>query len=221
MKPRTVQPELLDSLPPDSPIAAHNRRDLRITNRVLRNYPWFASTLRPLMPPFLRPDAKPCALELGAGIGELLAHLRDHNIVADGLDLWPRPATLPATQRWHRADLREFNAFADYPIVFGNFIFHQFSAEELSALGAKLARTAHVIVTCEPARRRSAQLLFSLIAPLFGAHPVTLHDGRVSIAAGFLGDELPHALGLDPARWSWRCTTTLLGINRVVATRRA
>ena len=31
-------------------------------------------------------------------------------------------------------------------------------------------------------------------APLLGANHVSLHDAHVSIAAGFLGDELPRAL---------------------------
>ncbi len=35
------------------------------------------------------------------------------------------------------------------------------------------------------------------IGPLLGANHVTLHDARVSITAGFVGTELPSALGMD------------------------
>ncbi len=212
---RTLQPELLDSLPPGHPAAQHSRRDLRLTNRVLGSHRWFARTLSPLLPAGAR------ALELGAGTGELLAHLGAHGVAADGLDLWPRPATLPSSQVWHRADLREFDRFADYSVIFGNLIFHQFTAADLAALGSALHPAARVIVACEPARRRVSQTLFATLGPLLRANYVTLHDARVSIAAGFRGDELPHALGLAAREWSWRCTTSWLGAYRMVATRRA
>ena len=31
--PRTIQPELLDTLPPEDPAALHSRRDLRVINK--------------------------------------------------------------------------------------------------------------------------------------------------------------------------------------------
>ncbi|HXA13825.1 MAG TPA: hypothetical protein VNW23_01750, partial [Opitutaceae bacterium] len=58
------------------------------------------------------------------------------------------------------------------------------------------------------------------ISPFIGAGHVTHHDAHVSIAAGFRGDELPRALGLDEKIWSWRCTSTSLGANRMIAQRR-
>ena len=60
-----------------------------------------------------------------------------------------------------------------------------------------------------------------MLGPVFGANAVTRHDAHISIAAGFHGDELPRALGLDPQVWTWRCTSTLLGAYRMVAIRRA
>jgi hypothetical protein len=42
----------------------------------------------------------------------------------------------------------------------------------------------------------------------------------VSIAAGFRGQELPAALGLDPAAWDIRCGTSFLGMYRLIAIRR-
>ncbi len=207
---RTLQPELLDALAPDHPDALHSRRDLLATNAVTGGHRWLARTL----PPLLRPAER--GLEIGAGTGELAARLG-----LDGLDLWPRPAAWPARRTWHRADLRGFGGYDRYAVIAGNLIFHQFSAEDLAALGATLGRTARVIVACEPARVRRSQLLFRLLAPLLGANYVTRHDARVSIAAGFLGDELPRALGLAAPAWSLRCDTTLRGLYRMVAVRRA
>jgi hypothetical protein len=212
---RTLQPELLDSLPPDHPDALHNRRDLRLTNRIVGNYRWFARTLPALHQPGER------VLELGAGTGELGLYLTRAGIAVDGLDLWPRPQEWPANRAWHVSDLRSFGAYGDYPVVIGNLIFHQFSAAELAQVGHTLQTTARVILASEPARRRLSQTLFRTIGPLLGANHVSLHDAHVSIAAGFRDDELPRALGLDPADWAIRCTTTLIGTYRMIAVKHA
>jgi len=211
---RTLQPELLDSLSPEHPDALHNRRDLRLTNRIMGNHRWFTRTLPPLL------DPGEAALELGAGTGELGTRLARRSVAVDGLDLWPRPADWPASRQWHRADLRVFPGFGSYAAVIGNLIFHQFPDDELAALGDNLRRHARIILACEPARRRSSQDYFRIIGPLLGANHVSLHDAHVSIAAGFCDDELPRTLGLDAATWDCRCTTTALGAYRMIAIRR-
>jgi hypothetical protein len=210
---RACLPELLDSLPHDHPDALHNRRDLRLINRFMRNHAWFESTL----PPLVR-DGE-CALELGAGMGELARSLSARGIPVDGLDLWPRPEVWPSPRAWHVADLRTFGSFDSYQVVIGNLIFHQFSDDEIALLGAKLRRTSRVILACEPERRRASQLLVAAIAPLFGANHVTLHDAHVSVTAGFRGDELPRALGLADGSWKYSCDATALGAYRMVAVR--
>ncbi|MBI4623150.1 MAG: hypothetical protein HY736_08025 [Verrucomicrobia bacterium] len=212
---RTLQPELLDSLPPHHPDALHNRRDLRLTNRIIGSHRWFERAL----PPWLR--SGDLALELGAGTGELGLQLARAGLAVDGLDLWPRPDEWPPARAWHVADLRDFADYDRYAAVFGNLIFHQFSDADLATLGEKLARTARVIAACEPARRRFSQLLYRTFGPLFGANHVSLHDAHVSIAAGFRGGELPQALGLDAAKWTVHRTTTALGLYRMIAVRRA
>ncbi|MDP3072542.1 MAG: hypothetical protein Q8N18_19770 [Opitutaceae bacterium] len=212
---RTIQPEILDGLAPDHPDARHSRRDLRLTNALAGSHRWIARTL----PSLLRPGER--ALELGAGTGELGARLAAAGVAIDGLDTWPRPAGWLAAQTWHRADLRTFTGYDAYAAIVGNLIFHHFTADELAALGATLRRQARVVVACEPARVRRAHTLFRLLAPLFGANHVTRHDARVSIAAGFRDDELARALGLAAPDWEVRSTTTLLGLHRLVAIRRA
>jgi hypothetical protein len=212
---RTLQPELLDGLAPDHPDALHNRRDLRVINALTGNHRWLARAL----PPLLRRGER--ALELGAGTGELGARLIAADVALDGLDLWPRPAAWPSARAWHKADLLTFDGYAPYAAIVGNLIFHQFSADDLAALGKKLRRSARVIIACEPTRVRRAQVLFRIAAPLLRANYVSRHDAHVSIAAGFRGDELPRALGLASPAWEVRCTTTFLGLYRMVAVRRA
>lgn len=211
---RRLTPELLDSLPHDHPDALHNRRDLRLINAFMGNVRWFVRTL----PPFVRSGET--VLELGAGLGELARELARHGPQVDGLDRWPRPRAWPADRTWHQTDVEAFAAWDDYPVVIGNMILHQFAPEALRALGAHLDRHARLLVLCEPARRRRSQRLFAVAAPLMGANHVSRHDGHVSIAAGFLDNELPVQLGLPADRWTWRIQTTFFGAYRMVAERR-
>lgn len=210
---RSIEPELLDSLPPDAPEALHNRRDLRWTNAVMRNHAWFAR----ILPRLARQGER--ILEVGAGTGELGLRLASCGLHVDGLDLWPRPQRWPRSHAWHRADLRVFDRWADYPIVIGNLIFHQFSREDLRNVGARLQEHARLIIACEPHRRRVSQLAYRAIAPLLGANQVSLHDAHVSIAAGFRGSELADALGLHSPAWNVRSRVTLIGAYHTIAHR--
>lgn len=212
---RSPQPELLDSLPPGSPEAVRSRRDLARLNRIMGNTAWFVRTT----PPLMRPGER--ALELGAGDGGLARSLHAAGLSVDALDRFPGPVAWPAAARWHVADLRDFEDWGDYPVILGNLILHHLDSDELGALGARIDRHARAIVFNEPLRCLRARVLWAVGAPLGGAGRVTRHDGRVSIAAGFRGDELPRALGLSPRRWSWRLTTTFLGAVRLVAQRRS
>jgi hypothetical protein len=212
---RACEPELLDSLPHDHPDAVHNRRDLRLINRIMRNQAWIVRTL----PPLLRPGER--VLEIGAGMGEMAIRLNRRGVRVDGLDLWPQPKAWPADRIWHVADLKTFGGYGDYAAVVGNLIFHQFKEDELAALGAVIRRTARVVVACEPVRRKVSQSVIAKVAPLFGANHVTLHDAHVSIAAGFQDDELPFALGMTPDEWEFTCSSTALGASRMVAVRRS
>jgi hypothetical protein len=139
----------------------------------------------------------------------------------DGIDRVPAPTAWPIPSRWHQADIEHFTGWNDYPVVMGNLILHHFTDASLRGLGAALAPHARLLVFSEPTRKRRIQRFWKIAAPLAGANPVTLHDGYVSIAAGFCADELPHSLGLDPALWNWRVTTTRLGAYRLIAQRRS
>ena len=146
--------------------------------------------------------------------------LARRGIATDGLDLWPRPAQWPAGSFWHQSYLQEFDRYSAYAAVLGSLIFHQFTPQELAGLGAKL-RKCRLILASEPARLRRAQVLLAIGGRLLGANYVTRHDARVSVAAGFVGEELPHFLGLPPAEWQWECRVGLCGSYRMVAIRKA
>jgi hypothetical protein len=211
--PRVTAPELLDSLPADSPEAVRSRADLVRVNRVMGNLAWFERVL----PPLVRPGET--CLELGAGDGALALRLHAAGLPVDALDLAPQPAGWPPSARWHRADLRDFAGWAGRPVVLANLFLHHLDDRELAALGPSLDRHARLLVFNEPLRSPRCLLLWRLASSLGRAGPITRHDGAVSIRAGFRAAELPRALGLDPRRWSWRVRSTFLGAHRLVAAR--
>src|SRR5688572_15541426 len=158
--PRTIQPELLDTLSPNHPDALHSRRDLRVINRVMGNHRWLEQVLRTRT----RPGEK--ILELGAGAGELIGRLYRTGLIVDGLDFLAAPEGWAEPLTWHSADLRSFDRFHDYQVILGNLVFHHFDDPELTKLGARLRQTARLIVACEPNRRRLSQVSFRLLAPI-------------------------------------------------------
>ncbi|MFT3867173.1 MAG: hypothetical protein QM715_01625 [Nibricoccus sp.] len=210
---RVVRPELLDRLPQDSSAAISSRRDLRIINRVLGNIAWFRQTLRQQH----RSGEK--LLEIGAGDGTLGETLRPIVSGLAGLDLVRRPSAWPLDASWFETDVFDFAGWADFPIVIGNLFFHHFDSSELSRLGVFLNEHARLIVASEPLRTRRTQRLFSLLCTLVRAHPVTRHDGHVSIEAGFRTDELPRLLCIDSKVWEWTVEETSIGSCRMVAKR--
>lgn len=214
---RLVQPEILDSLPEGHPDAVANRRDLRLINAIMGNFRWFCREL----PPLLRPDDR--LLELGAGTGELglslYPSLRGKIAGYCGIDFWSRPASWPEEWEWEQANLLTFERYAQFTVILANLILHQFEAPDLRRLGNKIRDgRPRVILASEPARRRVHQHQLIWLRPL-GLHPVSRHDGHISIAAGFRGKELAELLGLAAPDWQAASWTGLLGSHRTMAIR--
>src|SRR5581483_391615 len=107
---RKLQPEILDTLPPDHPDALHSRRNIRQLNALMANFRWFAATL----PGLLRPGER--ALELGAGDGALGPALGRRGLPGDGLDFWPRPVDRPREAAWQRTALRSVTGYGGYAV---------------------------------------------------------------------------------------------------------
>ncbi len=214
---RRVRSEILDTLPEDDPEAIQNRIDIRRLNILMGNDRWFARELGRLL------SHRDSVLEIGAGTGELALFLDDEvlhrkGVGIGGLDLCSRPSSWKNAWPWHRIDLTVFEDFCHYSVVIASMIFHQFEIPALQRLGEKLDSSSRLILASETARRR-VHIHQLMLAKLIGINRITSHDARVSIEAGFVGEELPLFLGLSPKRWSWTCNCGFLGQYRMVALR--
>jgi hypothetical protein len=204
---RKLTPELLDQLPSTDPGAIRSRNDLRRINRFMGNDEWI---LRQLSPDTTQ------ITEIGAGDGNLLGkiHSRFPQIPLTALDLAPKPADMPLAIKWIQGDVFEMTGVKTEGTVIANLILHHFTDRQLSSLGKWLGEFDHIIVN-EPLRSR-VPAFFSKFSHPF-VHPITRHDMRVSIEAGFLHDEIPNSLGLAPPHFSISQSSTWRGSQRMLA----
>lgn len=209
---RVVRPELLDELSFDDPEAIRSRDDIGRINWLMGNHRWFRRALGRL--------GNGPVIEIGSGNGRLLSILHGLGREVLGVDLTPRPGGLSTGIGWVQGDAREAlgRLLAGGEMVIANHLLHQFQDEELAELGEVLAEAGGVLA-CEPLRARRARWGLRLLSPI--CNRVTLHDGLVSIEAGFQRGELPRLLGLDPGSWHISEDITLRGAYRLVARRKA
>jgi hypothetical protein len=160
-------------------------------------------------------------LEIGAGEGDLGLGMITRKLNWDCLDLLPRPHHWPRSSGWIKADVLSESWSFDQSVIVANLVLHHFTAAQLRLLGRRLRGRARVIVVSDLVRSRFREKIFSCVAHFISAHPVSRHDGRLSIRAGFRGNELPEMLGLDPAQWKVRLSRSFSGAYRLLAVKRA
>lgn len=213
---RLVEPEMLDTMDPSDPDAIASRRDLDTINRLMGTFTWFESVFCPQC------VARNHCLELGAGGGQLAMRLIRKACCSSytAVDRAPAPADWPSAAFWHRGDLFQYPGYATAEVLLANLVLHHFSDAQLEQIGQLIQKSSiHKIVVNEPCRRRLHRVQLRL-GKLIGFNHVTLHDGCISVGAGFRGDELPQRLQLDPKVWYWQVEETFMGAYRLIAEHR-
>ena len=171
MLPRVLEPETLDHLAPDDPVAQRSRRDLRRVNAFMG--------ARRILERALERGARETGrrplriLELGCGDGRLMLEVARHRserwpeAIVDLLDRQPivDAATIAAyaAAGWQArpvvADVLDWAADADgehWDVVVANLFLHHFDGDALGRLLAGCARRADALAACEPRRSRFA-----------------------------------------------------------------
>jgi hypothetical protein len=204
---RKLTPELLDHLPHDDPGAIRSRQDLRRINAFLGNDSWIIHHI---------PKDTICITELGAGDGNLLSKIvrKFPEIPVTAYDLAPPPVGLPAEIEWIQGNIFETAPASKGGTLIANLILHHFTEEQLEQLAPWLASFDTIIVN-EPLRSPVPRFLGLLAHPFI--HPITRHDMRVSIEAGFVTDEIPNLLKLHGKGFVIRESSTWRGSQRMLA----
>jgi hypothetical protein len=210
---RIVQPEILDTLPPDDPRALRSRRDLRRVNAWMGNARIMANALKE------NASGTPRQItELGAGDGNCLLQFakkinwktvnatlldRQDNVSAETLSAfsklgWRAEAVV--------ADVFEWDAESE--IVIANLFLHHFEDARLAELLQNISHRTKLFVAVEPHRFHfpfpCAQML-----RFIGCSAITLHDAEASIRAGFVRQEIS---ALWPDKKNWQLTERRAGL---------
>jgi hypothetical protein len=215
---RIVQPELLDSLPPDDARAVRSRRDLRRVNGWMRHHAIMAGALKN----DLNSLAPEQITELGAGDGTFLLCVAEKispgmpNVSAMLLDLqkivsaetlagfrnlgWSAEAVVADVFDWLQAS-------GAAGVVIANLFLHHFEAARLAELLRLVSKRARLFIAIEP-RRAPWPLFCSRLLWAIGCNDVTRHDAVASVRAGFSGRELS---ALWPDKQYWRLTEQRTG----------
>ena len=210
---RIIQSEILDHLSPDDPRVFHARKDLRLINGLMNH----ARILRSSIFPQLNAGHSLRIVEIGSGDGAL------------AYEIFKKWGKLPAGSRFDFVDKAgslskqvkrdlgalgwEVNEFEtdvfhwidsrsdSYDLCFASLFLHHFDERELTLLFRQLSKKIERFICIEPRRDRFG-LLGALGLRLLGCDPVTLHDAKVSVRAGFHHQELSRIWNQSvPARW--------------------
>ncbi|HZF02174.1 MAG TPA: hypothetical protein VE344_09800 [Methylomirabilota bacterium] len=212
---RIVQPELLDTLPPDDPAALRSRRDLRRVNFWMRNHAIMAVALKEN---YLGLPKQ--ITELGAGDGNFLLQVaqkiytRWPDVSATLLDRQKTVSTgtLAAFSKFNwRAEIAVadvFNWNGSSEIVVANLFLHHFEGADLAELLQKISGRTKLFIAVEPHRFHFSFPCAQLLR-FIGCGKITRHDAAVSIRAGFVRKELSE---LWPDKQNWKLTERRTGL---------
>jgi len=187
---RVVEPEWLDTMPPDDPRARRSRRDLARLNAIMRNAGLVARELRGIRLGRIA--------EIGAGDGGFAVRLAQRVRGPGSFVLLDRQRSqLPAPVEGWRFEAAVHDALewledertGAFDAIVANLFLHHFDDAALGRLLAAVARRTSRFVACEP-RRSAFALAGSRLVGLAGCNDVTRHDAVASVRAGFRASEI-------------------------------
>ncbi|MFN0100717.1 MAG: methyltransferase domain-containing protein [Bryobacteraceae bacterium] len=211
--PRTLKPELMDGAPAAD--VAENLRDLSRINR------WLGGNrvLAGLLDPYLRRNPRARILDVGAADGETLRWLATRYPQA-------RMVALDGAERFLRmgAGTRVAADVFDWPVrprsvdvVICSLFLHHFEDHGVRRILGQFEEAAReAVIAVDLYRHRLARGFLRATKFVAGWHPLTVHDGAISVDAAFTPDELRR---LAPqarvrAHWPWFRISLEINVNR-------
>lgn len=195
--PRVIQPEILDSLPPAE--AAPSLADLVRINRYLGGHQVLRGLLRRAGAP-----ERFSLLDVGAASGDMADAVRRMRPQARVTLLDHVAAHLPAGGDRVCADaFRMPFPDASFDYVYCSLFLHHFDDARVALLLREFGRLSRrAVLVSDLLRHALAYWFLPATRWLFRWHPVTVHDGRISVAAAFRAAELAglaRRAGLTPS----------------------
>jgi len=196
--------EFLDHPAADPKLAARSLRDVALCNRLFGGINAVIAELRPVFNT-ARATGRPLTLlDVGTGAGDVPAAARRAAAKA-GVALhtvgMERSAPLAAASREMSGTALAGDAFAipfanhSFDIVVCAQVLHHFAAPDGARLLAELHRVARQrVIVSELRRSRIAAAGVWLASWPLGFHPVSRHDGVLSVMRGFRVEELAQAV---------------------------
>jgi hypothetical protein len=199
---RLVEPEWLDELAAEDPLAISARRDLRRINTFMGNE---GLVTRAILDVCSGRSSIELA-EVGCGDGDFLCRVAQ-SLARKGLagrawlvdrastpapDLRERFAGIGWSMEWIQGDASAWlsqRRARSLDVLVANLFLHQFGDQDLRDLLKHYARAANAFVAVEPRRWRPS-IWGSRLTGLIGCNAVTRHDAVVSVRAGFTGQEI-------------------------------
>jgi SAM-dependent methyltransferase len=202
--------EHLDDPATSADLRERSLRDVRLANQMLGGTNAVLSELRRILPLV---GAKGSLLDVGTGLGDIplraLERARQSGVQLDVMGLDEAPSLALRNARILDAsvcgDARRLPfASESVDIVICSQVLHHFADDDIPPVLRELDRVArHAVIVSDLRRSIIAASGFWLATWPLGFHPVSRHDGVVSVLRGFtageLKDHVVHSTGAVPA----------------------
>ncbi len=196
--------EYLDDPAADPKLAARSLRDVALCNRLFGGISAVISELRPVFISARATGRSLTLLDVGTGVGDVPAAARlaaeNAGVALQTIGL-ERSAALAAASREMTGMALAGDAFAipfadhSVDIVVCAQVLHHFAVHDGARLLAELHRVARQrVIVSELRRSRIAAAGVWLVSWPLGFHPVSRHDGVLSVMRGFRSEELANAV---------------------------
>jgi SAM-dependent methyltransferase len=216
---RNTDPEMMDDPSIDAVSLQQAVEDVNMVNRWLDGFKFTLQAIKKVMQD--NPRSHYRILDLGCGDGAMLRylsrHLTDVSVEFIGMDLSGQSIKKAAEKSrgderlsFRESDILKIpNQQASCDILLCTLTLHHFDDSQIPVFLKRFIEISSLAVIINDLHRhRIAYLLFKYLSPIFIKHPISRHDGLISIASGFKEVDFKRyaqQIGVqrDRLKWKW------------------